>query len=132
VVIDTSALIALMRNEPNFQAISKCISEAPRLFISAVSVLETRMVLTRWPPLAKKLDKFLELAGARTVPADEAICLEAFAVFAKFGKGRHSAALNICDCISVATATVYGEPLLFVEDDFAKAGLARLVEEGRQ
>jgi ribonuclease VapC len=129
VVVDTSALTALMRNEPNFEAISKHISEAPRLLISAVSVLETRMVLTRWPPLAKKFDKFLELAGARNVAADEAICSKAFEVFAKFGKGRHSAALNICDCISLATATVYGEPLLFVGDDFAKAGLTRLVEQ---
>jgi ribonuclease VapC len=128
-VVDSSALIALMRNEPNFQAISKRISEAPRLLISAVSVIETRMVLTRWPPLAKKFDKFLELAGAQTVAADEAICLTAFEVFGQFGKGRHSAALNICDCISLATATVYGEPLLFVGDDFAKAGLTRLVEQ---
>jgi ribonuclease VapC len=127
-VVDTSALIALMRNEPNFQVISKRIAEAPRLLISAVSMLETRMVLTRWPPLARKFDRFLELAGARTVPADEAICVEAFAVFAKYGKGWHSASLNICDCISLATATVYGEPLLFVGDDFAKAGLARLAE----
>jgi ribonuclease VapC len=127
-VVDTSALIALMRNEPNFQAISKCISEAPRLLISAVSVLEARMVLTRWPSVAKKFDRFLELAGARTVPADETICLEAFGMFTKFGKGRHSAGLNICDCISLATATVYGEPLLFVGNDFAKAGLMRLVE----
>lgn len=127
-VVDTSALIALMRNEANFRAIAKRIAEAPRLLISAVSVLETRMVLTRWPLLAKKFDGFLELAGARTVAADETICLEAFAVFAKYGKGRHSAALNICDCISLATATAYGEPLLFVGDDFAKAGLARLVE----
>jgi ribonuclease VapC len=126
-VVDTSALIALMRNEPNFQAISKCISEAPRLLISAVSVLEARIVLTRWPSLPKKFDRFLELAGARTVPAHEAICLEAFAVFTKYGKGRHRAALNICDCISFATAAIYGEPLLFVGDDFAKAGLGRLV-----
>ncbi len=85
------------------------------------------MVLTRWPLLPKTFDRFLELAGARTDPADEAICLEAFAVFAKFGKGRHGAALNICDCISVATAAMYGEPLLFVGDDFAKAGFVRLV-----
>jgi len=126
-VVDTSALIALMRNEANFQAISKCIAEAPRLLIAAVSVLETRMVLTRWPLLAKKLDRFLELAGARTIAADEAICLEAFAVFAKYGKGRHSAGLNICDCISLATATAYGEPLLFVGDNFVKAGLRPLV-----
>jgi ribonuclease VapC len=86
------------------------------------------MVLTRWPSIAEKFDRFLQLAGARAVPADEAICAGAFEVFAKFGKGRHPAALNICDCISFATAVAYGEPLLFVGDDFAKAGLVRLIE----
>ena len=123
-VVDTSALIALMRNEPRFQVIAQRIADAPRLLISAVSVLETRLVLT----LGKRFDRFLELAGARIVAADEAICMEAFRVFATFGKGRHRAALNICDCISFATATVHGEALLFVGDDFAEAGLARLVD----
>jgi ribonuclease VapC len=127
-VVDTSALIAVVRNERNFEAISKCISEAPRLLVSAVSLLETRIVLTRWPSMTEKFNKFLALAGAHTVSADERICLAAFEAFSKFGKGHHRAALNLCDCIAVATAEVYGEPLLFVGDDFAKAGLARLVE----
>ena len=127
-VVDTSALVALLRNERNFEAIAKCISEAPRLLISSINVLETRMVLIRWPSVIEKLDKFLMLAGARAVPADEKICHGAFATFLKFGKGRHKAALNICDCIALATAEAYGEPLLFVGDDFPKVGLARLIE----
>ncbi len=127
-VVDTSALVALLRNESNFEAIAKCISQAPRLLISSISMLETKIVLARWPSLSEKFDKFLMLAGARTVPADEKICHRAFAIFLEFGKGRHKAALNICDCVALATAEVYEEPLLFVGDDFPKAGLARLIE----
>jgi ribonuclease VapC len=99
------------------------------LLVSAVTVLETQLVLTRWPQLPERFAGMLELSGAQVVPADEAICRQAFATFLKFGKGRHAAALNICDCISFATSAIHREPLLFIGDDFAKAGLTRLLEE---
>ena len=127
-VADASALVALLRNEAGFEKISKCLAEAPRLLVSAVTVLETQLVLTRWPPLVERFASMLALSGARVVPADEAICRQAFAAFLKFGKGRHAAGLNICDCVSFATSLIHEEPLLFVGDDFAKAGLTRLLE----
>jgi ribonuclease VapC len=127
-VADSSALVALVRNEAGFEKISKCLAEAPRLLVSAVTILETQLVLTRWPQLAERFASILRLSGAQVVPADEAICQQAFATFLKFGKGRNPAALNICDCISYATAAMHREPLLFVGDDFVKAGLRRLLE----
>jgi ribonuclease VapC len=120
-VIDTSAVVAvLLAESPVDRLIAAIEADATRL-ISAATVVEASLVLLgrRGEAGDATLDRFLAAIGARIVPVgDEHVVLARDAAL-RFGRGRHPAALNFGDCFSYALSIAFDEPLLFVGDDFA-------------
>lgn len=119
-VIDTSALIALLRLEPEAETFAQAIEADPRRLVSAVTKLEARMVaLGRFgPAAAADLDALIALIAPVIVPFDDHQADIAREAFATYGKGRHAAALNFGDCAAYALAVSEAEPLLFKGTDF--------------
>ncbi|KAA2261631.1 type II toxin-antitoxin system VapC family toxin [Solihabitans fulvus] len=124
-IIDTSAIIAIIGREPGYERLEERIAEAVVPKIGAPTQLETGMVLVgRWGARGNTLlARFLQHNGIKTVPFTEAHTEIAVDAFNRFGRGRHPAALNFGDCLSYATAYVAGEPLLFVGNDFSQTDL---------
>lgn len=128
-VIDTSALIALLRREPEADAFAVAIEADPRRLVSAVTKLEARMVaLGRYgPAAAADLDALIALVAPTVVPFDDHQADIARDAFAKYGKGRHQAALNFGDCAAYALAVSEAEPLLFKGTDFGATDVEAVV-----
>ena len=125
-VIDTSALLAILLGEPGHEQINERIVADSRRLISASTVVETGIVLhgRRAAKNAPFLDVFLHEAGIEIVPVDGVQARTAIDAFRRFGKGRHPAGLNFGDCFAYALATTSGEPLLFKGLDFAATDIA--------
>ena len=120
-VIDTSALVLVLRGEEGFFPYADAIAESSVRLVSVATVLEATMVLEGRQGLGRgaQLDLFIHrtLIDVRVVDLDQ---LEAArGAFRRYGKGRHPAALNFGDCFSYALAKTAGEPLLFKGTDFA-------------
>jgi ribonuclease VapC len=126
--IDTSAIIAILLDEPERHEFVALIEKAGRKIISTVSVLEATMVLESRKSEAAglKLDLFLHEAFIEAVPFDQDHLALARIAFRRYGKGRHKAALNFGDCASYALAQWSGEPLLFKGDDFSATDVDRV------
>jgi ribonuclease VapC len=120
-VIDSSALIGILRNEPESQAFERAIQRDTVRLISAVTKLESGMVAAgrRGAVGAIDLDRLLTWIGATTVPFDERQADIARDAFLRYGKGRHKAGLNFGDCAAYALAIAEAEPLLFMGTNFA-------------
>jgi ribonuclease VapC len=131
-VLDTSALLAILMNEPEIDAFSAAIEADPRRLISAATVVETGIVVERrfGDPGGRELDLLLHRAGCEIVPVDAEQAEIARAAFRRFGKGRHPAGLNFGDCFAYSLAVVRGEPLLFKGNDFAQTDVARVLAAG--
>jgi ribonuclease VapC len=126
-VLDTSAVIAAIANEPDSARYQTAMLGAEDLLISSVAVLEARIVLfARLGPNAVDLfNEVLEKAGIAVVPFDDEMAKVAFDAFRRFGKGQgHPAQLNIVDCAVYAQAKVRSQPLLFKGDDFARTDVS--------
>lgn len=119
-VIDTSALVAILQNEPERRTLIETIEAADSRLISVATWVEISIVIeTRYGAEGlRDLDRFTTRAGIDTVPVDAEQGQVARDAFSRFGKGRHRAGLNYGDCFSYALAMVAGEPLLFKGDDF--------------
>ena len=128
--LDTSAIVAVLRDEAERTEFVSLIREDPRRLISAVSVLEAAMVLEgrSGEDAGSDLDLFLQRASIETIAFDEDQLIWARRAFRRFGKGRHAAGLNFGDCASYALAQWSGEPLLFKGTDFAATDVARVRE----
>ena len=125
-VLDTSAIFALMSNEPDARRFREAILNAKALSIPAVTVLETAIVLRGrfGPGMNDAFDSWLKESDVVVLPFDARQAMAAFAAFARYGKGQgHPVQLNICDCPSYALAKTRGEPLLFKGADFARTGI---------
>jgi ribonuclease VapC len=123
VIVDTSALIAILRGEPDGEQLSDRIGDAYEPRLSAASYLETAIVLdaARNPSLSRKLDDYLKDAGITIEPLTEAQARIAREAYRDFGKGSgHPAQLNFGDCFAYALAKDKSEPLLFKGDDFSQ------------
>jgi len=120
-VIDTSAIIAILTQEPDWKRLSKAIDDASSLRISAASVLETSIVLeSRFGPLASKaFDQWLDSSSVEGIVLTREQVEAARAGFRRYGKGRHRAALNFGDCFAYGLAKTCAEPLLFCGNDFS-------------
>jgi len=123
IVVDSSALIALLEKESDAIVYAEAIQQADRLLISAVNVHETATVLRirRGPAAVVRLWRFLqEDNDFEIVSFDEIQAREAIAAFDRYGKGIHSnARLNLADCAAYALAATRSAPLLFKGGDFA-------------
>lgn len=119
-VIDTSAIIAILLGEPEAEALSKAILDDPKRLMSAFSLLECSIVIESRKGEAggRELDLLLYRLQVEIVDMNEEQTQLAREGWRQFGKGRHRAALNIGDCCSYALAKYAGEPLLFKGDDF--------------
>jgi ribonuclease VapC len=129
IIIDTSAVIAILRDEQERRSFTEAIEEAGQCMISAVSFVEASLVMeTRngYEGL-RDLDLFLLKAGITIESVDAEQAKLARKAFSKYGKGRHSAGLNFGDCFSYALAKANEAPLLFKGDDFAKTDVQALV-----
>jgi len=120
VVIDTSAIIALMLNEPQSASLETSIREDPTRIMSAASALEAAIVCQQrfGEQGGAVLDRWIEKAGVVLVPFDGDQLGAAREAYRRFGRGRHPAGLNYGDCFAYALSSVSGQPLLFVGNDF--------------
>ena len=119
-VIDGSALVAILLREPEARPFALAIeSGSPRL-LSAASLLEASILIEtrKGETGGRELDLFVYRAGIEIVDIDHEQAEVARIAWRKYGKGRHRASLNYGDCFSYALAKVSGSPLLFKGDDF--------------
>lgn len=121
-VIDTSALMAILLDEPERRRFNEKIEADPRRLMSAVSFVETALVIeTRLGEAGgRELDLFLHRADIEVSPVDLDQAEIARRAFRTYGRGRHPAGLNFGDCFAYALAKTTGEPLLFKGDDFGR------------
>jgi len=130
-VIDTSALVAVLFDEPERQEFVRRIAEAPRRLISAATLAESSIVVEarRGEIAGRELDLFLHRADVQTVAVDEEQVLLARAAWRRYGKGRHPAGLNFGDLFSYALARASRDELLFKGDDFSKTDVAQISDD---
>lgn len=131
-IVDTSALVAILFDEPDAARYAQAIETAPRRALSAASYVEAAAVVDRTgdPVVSRRLDDLLTAGSIAVEPVTVEQARLARAAYRDFGKGSgHPAALSFGDCFSYALARERGEPLLFKGDDFAHtdvpAALAR-------
>jgi len=129
-VIDSSAIIAILTNEPDADLFASAIEGDTTRLMSAATLLEISIVIEARYGLegGLKLDEFLEVAQIETrsvTPQDAELARSAYRAF---GKGRHPASLNFGDCFSYALAKATNEPLLFKGDDFTKTDIKSAVD----
>lgn len=119
-VIDSSALLAVMQNEPERRHYLEAIEAADTRLMSAATFVEASIILeVRYGADGlRDLDLFLAKARVELVAVDSGQAYAARRAYSQFGKGHHRAALNYGDCFSYALATVMDEPLLYKGDDF--------------
>ncbi|MGH9077873.1 MAG: type II toxin-antitoxin system VapC family toxin [Acidimicrobiales bacterium] len=124
-VLDTSALVAILLHEPERDAFLDAVAAAPTRLVSAATLVEASVVLERrrGDHAGRELDLLVHRAGIRVVAVDGDQAELARGAWRRYGKSRHPAALNYGDLFSYALARATGEPLLYKGDDFAKTDL---------
>ena len=126
-VIDTSALAAILFDEPERTDFVSRIASDGRRLISAATLVEAGILVEarRGESAGRELDLLLHRAQVLTVAVDEEQARRALAAWRAFGKGRHPAALNYGDCFGYALAHISRQRLLFKGEDFARTDVAR-------
>jgi ribonuclease VapC len=124
-ILDSSAVVAILCEEPGYQDLLGKIGHTRVLGIAAPTVLESSMIIgTRLKVDGlSSVGDFLRELGVRILPFSEEHASAAYSAFLRFGKGKHPASLNFGDCMSYAASKVSGHPLLFVGKDFAKTDI---------
>jgi ribonuclease VapC len=124
-VIDTSALIAILFGEPEALSFTRAVAKEPRKLISAFNALETGIVVEAKKGEAggRELDLLLHRAQIEIVAMNADQAELARTAWRKYGKGNHPAGLNIGDCCAYALAKYSGEPLLFKGNDFSQTDI---------
>jgi ribonuclease VapC len=121
VIVDTSAIVAILLDETHAEPLVEILSATRDLKMSAATAVELTAVLTRRlrPENQRRVERLLDVWEIELVPFDAAQAAIASQAYRDFGRGSgHPAALNLGDCYSYALASVTGESLLFVGDDF--------------
>ena len=127
-VLDTSAIVALLMNEPEADAIEVALDDDPVRLLSAASFLEPAIVVEArlGEPGGRELDLLLHKARIELVAVTPEQVEVARSAWRRFGRGRHVAGLNFGDCFAYALAATSGEPLLCKGGDFAKTDVPRV------
>jgi ribonuclease VapC len=121
VIVDTSALVAILRAEPDAAVYADALAGAGSASMSAGTYVELGAVVdgVRDPVVSRRLDELLDRAGIRIEPLTAEQARIARRAYQDFGRGSgHPARLNFGDCLSYGLAQDRGEPLLFKGDDF--------------
>lgn len=124
-VVDSSAILALLMNEPEAEKFAEALSIASIRRMSTANFLEASIVIETRHGLAggEKLDELIEKAQISIVPVTVEQANTARNAYRAFGKGRHPAGLNFGDCFAYALAKTQDEALLFKGDDFTKTDI---------
>jgi ribonuclease VapC len=119
-VVDTSALMAVLFGEPEAETVARLLADDPKIMISAFNALESAIVIEAKKGEAggRELDLLLHRARIDIIPFTADQVELALTAWRQFGKGNHPAGLNIGDCCAYALAKFSGEPLLFKGNDF--------------
>lgn len=127
-VIDTSAIIAILLGEPEAPELARAIEDGSPRLLSAANLLETSMVIEarKGDAAGRELDLLVYRAGIDVVPVDQEQAEIARVAWRRYGKGRHPASLNFGDCFAYALAKTTGLPLLFKGDDFNQTDIGRV------
>jgi ribonuclease VapC len=128
-IVDTSAVLAILFNEDDAETYARAISETESRRMSAANFVEAAIaveVQTREGG-TRQFDAFFRRAGIIIEPVTEEQAHVARQAYTDFGKGRHPAGLNFGDCFAYAIAKVSGEPLLFRGEDFRKTDVEAAV-----
>lgn len=125
-ILDSSAVVAVIREELGFERLLEAIEDADEIAIGAPTAVECSLALVRRYGVVGRLmlSRFLEQNEVITVPFDERHWSVAADAAIRYGKGRHPARLNYGDCMAYATATVADAPLLFIGSDFPQTDVA--------
>lgn len=128
-VLDTSALIALLLDEPEAENFRVAIEDDETRLVSAGTLLEAALVIEARKGEAggRELDLLVHKAALTIVPVDQEQVAEARRAWRRFGRGRHEAALNFGDLFAYALVKTSGEALLFKGDDFKRTDVGRVV-----
>jgi ribonuclease VapC len=124
-VLDTSALIAILSAETEANAFAVAIVTAATRMLSAASLLETGIIIeARYGPAGgQKLDELIQAAQIQIEPVTAEQVTVARLAYRTYGKGRHPAGLNFGDCFAYALAKIRNEPLLFKGNDFSQTDI---------
>jgi ribonuclease VapC len=125
-VVDTSAVMAIILDEPTAQGLAERLAGAERPIISAVSIVEATIVAeARLGPAGTTLvQRVVREAGIETIDVTADTALDALDGWRAYGKGRHRAGLNLGDCFTYALAKRVDASILCVGDDFARTDVA--------
>lgn len=127
-ILDTSALLAIVFREPGFEQVLAKVQDAALVAAGAPTLVETGIVLEarlgeRAPGL---LERLLDELAVEEISFGSNHWREAIRAFRKYGKGRHPAALNFGDCMTYAVARMSGEALLHTGEDFGLTDVVRV------
>src|SRR5436305_7072169 len=119
-MIDTSAVLAILQREPERRSFLEALEAADSNKMSVASLVESSIAIeSRYGAEGlRDLDRFISRAGIELIPVDQEQGQLARSAFSRFGKGRHRAGLNYGDCFSYAAAISSGQPLLCKGNDF--------------
>jgi ribonuclease VapC len=126
VIVDSSALIAIVLREPGWEALAEKLSTSPA-GTGAPTLAEAGIVLTAklGPRGRSLLARVVQEARVAVIPFTDEHWPIAIDAYARFGKGRHAAGLNFGDCLTCAAARLANQPLIYVGENFAKTDLSR-------
>jgi ribonuclease VapC len=129
-VIDTSALVAMLADEADAPRFEAAIASDPVRLLSAGTLLEASIVIeARYGEVGgRELDLWLHKAVIEIVAFDQEQAELARDAYRRYGKGRHAAALSYGDCFAYALCAVRGEPLLFKGDDFTRTDVRNALD----
>jgi ribonuclease VapC len=127
VIVDSSALVAVLRREAGFERLVDAMLDAEAILVPASCYLEVAMVIAgrKGPDSRPEIDSLLDRLRTRVAPFGETQARAAADAFLRYGKGRHPAGLNFGDCMVYAVAQTEGAPLLCTGNDFSKTDVAR-------
>ena len=126
IVVDTSALIAIVKDEPAALACIEAIDKTDRVLISAGTLAEVLIVAER-KYMSKTMSNFLADLTLEVVPVDAATAKLMGDIYGKWGKGIHPASLNFGDCFAYALAKERACPLLFIGNDFSQTDIVAAI-----
>ena len=122
IVVDTSALMAILLDEPQAQPCMAALADADRLLISAGTVAETLIVADRHN-VGEEAEKLINGLGFEIIPVSLASAQSVAQAYRRWGKGVHPAALTFGDCFAYDLARTNACPLLFVGNDFSRTDI---------
>lgn len=122
IAVDTSALMAILLDEPEAEACVEALENRGELLISAGTVAEALIVAKR-RDVAEDMERLIDGLGFDIVPVTPASARRIAWAYARWGKGRHPAGLNFGDCFAYEVAKEHGCRLLYIGGDFSKTDI---------